>query len=141
MEKSGRYNTKQRDKLRSYLKDNSHRHITVEEIYESFRQSNNPIGTSTIYRYLDLLVREGVVRKFMVEKGSPACYQYFGESPQCNEHFHLRCNDCGQLFHVECDSLGRAAQEIEKEYGFKIDPSKTVFYGKCAYCGHSKEKK
>lgn len=139
MDKCGRYNTRQRDRINAYLQENSNRHITVDEIYDFFKENQHPIGVSTIYRYLDLLVDEGVVRKFMVEKGSPACYQYFGAVPHCHEHFHLKCDNCGKLFHVECSSLTQAAGEIEKSYGFKIDHAKTVLYGQCSHC--NKEKK
>ncbi len=135
MTEVNRYNTKQRERIRILLEKNKDRHMTADDIYESLREGDTAIGVSTIYRYLNLLVRQGLVRKFLVEKGQPACYQYYGESPSCCEHFHLKCNNCGKLFHVKSELLEKAKAEIEDDFGFIIDSSKTVFYGKCADCG------
>ena len=128
------YNTKQRDRIMEFLKANGDRHITVDVLFDAFRKEGKSIGKSTIYRYLDILVSEGVVGKFMIEEGHPACYQYCGDCSQCCEHYHLKCSGCGELFHIDSIYLEKAKDELMRLYGFAVDSSKTVFYGLCARC-------
>lgn len=134
MKKSGRYNTKQRDQIMAYLQKNKDDHITVEQLIEDFKEEGCAIGTSTVYRYLDLLVKEGVLRKYMIEEGCPACFQYSEPAKECKEHFHLKCSVCGELYHVESENLTKAEVELSEKYGFHIDSLKTVFYGYCKKC-------
>ncbi|MEE0776926.1 MAG: Fur family transcriptional regulator [Bacillota bacterium] len=133
------YNTKQRDRIMDYLLANRDRHITVDILFDAFREEGKSIGKSTIYRYLDILVNEGTVRKFKIEEGHPACYQYCGDHQHCCEHFHLKCDNCGELFHIDSDYLFKAKDELMNLYGFAVDSSKTVLYGRCAKCSGEDE--
>ena len=58
MEKVSKYNTKQREKILNYLKEAKGTHISADEIIKYFKEINEPIGKSTIYRYLNILVNE-----------------------------------------------------------------------------------
>ena len=71
---------------------------------------------------------------FGEEHFTAACYQNSGGKTGCREHFHLKCEGCGRLIHVECDELAKIASHMEKEHGFAVDSSKTVFYGICREC-------
>ena len=53
------------------------------------------IDQATIYRNLDLFVKEGLVKKFLFD-GSEAVY----ESAHTNHH-HAVCNDCEKVIHVD----------------------------------------
>ena len=87
-----------------------------------------------LYRQLDKLVESGVVRKFVIDGKTGACYQYIENEHECREHFHLKCISCGKLIHLNCDHLMSINKHIEEHHGFIIDPSQTVFYGRCADC-------
>ena len=134
MDKAARYNTKQRDRIMEYLKKKQNEHITVEQLIDDFKEEGISIGISTVYRYLDVLVKEGTVRKFTIEEGCPACFQYFESQNACKEHFHLKCNCCGALYHIESEHLTKAQAEVFRTFGFRVDPSKTVIYGECRKC-------
>ena len=58
-----KYNTKQKKALLEYLETARGRHITVAEIHAHFEGQGEPIGTTTLYRQMDEMVREGVLRK------------------------------------------------------------------------------
>ncbi len=128
------YKTKQKEILLDYLRQNSDSHLTAGEISSHLRESGSPLGTSTVYRRLDRLVSEGLVRKYIVDETSPACYQYVGENNCCCEHFHLKCTVCGKLIHLDCSLLQRIAAHVEESHGFVIDNTKTLLYGVCAEC-------
>ena len=137
--KKNNYNTKQRELLVSFFKDSNSNHITVQEISAYLTNEGKPMGISTIYRQLDRLVEEGIVRKYVLDGRSGACYQYVSEEQTCDSHFHLKCLSCGTLFHVDCSHLSDIDKHIFEHHGFTIDSSKTVFYGICEKCGGEAE--
>ena len=65
-----KYNTKQKRALLDYLETVRGRHITVAEIRAHFEAQGSPIGTTTLYRQMDEMVREGVLRKYIVDENS-----------------------------------------------------------------------
>lgn len=134
MGKIRKYKTKQQDLILNYLKEHSQGHVTVDQIYESLRSSEQQVGKTTVYRCLERLIEEGAVRKYIVEDGMSACFQYISSSKKCKEHYHLKCCKCGELIHLSCDFLGQVNQHIYQEHHFIVDSSKTVFYGICEKC-------
>lgn len=128
------YKTKQRDLILNYFIENNDRHVTAEEVVEYLKDQGTSVGKSTVYRYLEKLVSQGIVRRFFIEEGYGACYQYIGNNEQCHEHFHLKCLSCGALLHIECDFLVEAERHIVNDHGFIIDNTKTVLYGLCDKC-------
>lgn len=134
MKREAGYNTKQKEKLVDFLINNKDKHTTVQEISAYLSTEGSPLGTATIYRQLDKLVESGVVRKFVIDGKTGACYQYIENEHECREHFHLKCISCGKLIHLNCDHLMSINKHIEEHHGFIIDPSQTVFYGRCADC-------
>lgn len=134
MSQENTYRTKQKEYILQFLKGNQDKHLTVEMILIYLKKNNTPVGKSTVYRFLDVLVNQGLVRKYIIEEGKSACYQYVEVDHGCREHFHLKCSDCGYLYHVECDQLSEIDGHIFEHHRFKVDNSKTVFYGVCEDC-------
>ena len=133
MEKS--YKTKQRVAILEYLKNNIDNHITADNIIEYFKSIDNPIGKSTVYRYLDSLVEENIIRKYFgAERGEAACFQYIEDGNECHTHFHMKCSKCGSLIHLDCHDMEELAEHIFKEHKFKLDICKTILYGTCEKC-------
>ena len=89
------------------------------------------VGKTTIYRYLEQLANEGVVRKYRMQDGT--CYQY-QDDLQCREHHHLKCLYCGELIHLECAQLRELEKHVQLQHGFQIDNTQTVLYGMCENC-------
>jgi Fur family ferric uptake transcriptional regulator len=86
-------------------------------------------------------VDAGTVRKYTIEEGKCACYQYVGDSEynHCCEHYHLKCSECGKLLHVSCEFMDEINEHIKNEHNFIIDNSKTVFYGICKECANNEQ--
>ncbi len=127
------YNTQQRELILGLLKENAGRHLTAEEIETMTRRGGKPVGKSTVYRYLDKLVSQGAVRKYIAEEGKSACYQYTGAAP-CKNHYHLKCSACGRLLHVECEFLDEVGAHVLEHHGFVLSEEKTILYGLCREC-------
>ena len=125
------YNTRQRELILDYIKKNAKKHLTADDIADALKAEQ--VGKTTVYRYLEKLCEQNIVRKFILSEGKSACYQYNDEK-QCHDHFHMKCLKCGKLFHLECDHLKDIAAHISKMHDFTIDSSRTVFYGICGEC-------
>ena len=134
MKRDSGYKTKQKEKILDYLIRNKEKHTNVQEIITFLTAEGNPIGTATIYRQLDKLVDCGIVRRYNFDGKTGACYQYIENKEECHEHFHLKCTICGKLIHLNCDRLSNINRHIFEKHGFQVDPSQTVFYGKCSEC-------
>ena len=128
------YHTRQRERILAVLQNSAGEHITADTLAARLEAEGNAVGKSTVYRYLDNLVGQGVVRKYIVEEGKRACYQYVGESAHCSNHYHLKCSRCGALLHVECTFLDEVGSHILAHHGFQLDGEKTVLYGICLNC-------
>ncbi|MDR0624286.1 MAG: transcriptional repressor [Treponema sp.] len=128
------YATRQGKRILDYLESLGGRHVTVYEAARFFAGEGEGIGQTTIYRHLEKLTEEGKLRKYILNDGKSACYQYVDDGAECREHFHLKCEKCGTLIHLECDVLKKIRRHIFKEHRFRINALKTVFYGRCEHC-------
>jgi Fe2+ or Zn2+ uptake regulation protein len=131
---SNKYSTNQRILILKFLNESNGKHITVDDVELNLKETQHPVGKSTIYRYFDLLVSEGKLRKYTGINGKSACYQYTEQMDKCNEHYHLICDGCEKLFHIECNYLDKANIQIANKYNFSINKLKTTFHGLCQKC-------
>lgn len=126
------YKTRQKEAILEFFKG-ADRHVTVNEVANYLRESGNPVGVTTVYRYIDTLLSSGLVQKYMLEGENSAVYEYIG-SDCCRNHFHLKCELCGKLIHMECDQMRVLYDHVQMDHDFQVSSSKTVFWGKCGSC-------
>jgi Fur family ferric uptake transcriptional regulator len=132
----GNYSTKQRSAVLEYLKTMKDRHVTAAGIAAHFAENNagETVGRTTVYRQLERLEREGLIRKYTGD-ANIACYQFTGgDEEPASAHYHLKCENCGGLFHLRCRTLECIAEHILREHDFRVDSRKTVYYGICGAC-------
>ena len=131
-----KYKTKQREILLAYFETVPGVHVTASDVCEHFKSLDAPIGQSTIYRNLESLVDEGIIKKYVIDGSSPACFEYVG--PDSHEDveicFHCKCEKCGKLIHLHCDELDEIQEHLLAEHHFKLNRVRTVFYGLCEQC-------
>ena len=123
-----KYKTKHRYELINYLEKNKDRHLTIQEIQSDLKD----IPVATLYRLMDSLLEEGLIRKYIIGPNSACCFQFNDE--HCHEHFHLICEKCGKLIHLKCDEVDHLISHINADHSFKIDTSKINLYGLCEDC-------
>lgn len=128
------YNTRQREIVLDYVKSSGGSHLNIEDINEHLKKEGYLVGKTTVYRYLELLAEKGIVKKFFIENGLPACYQYVDNSQFCNSHYHLKCTICGRLIHMECNHFEEMASHVFEDHKFTLDKTKIVLYGMCENC-------
>lgn len=130
------HHTRQGRALLDFLESVRSRHFTASQIKTSLDARGVNMGMATIYRQMDRLVQEGVVRKYTLDIGDSACYEYVGRetATDCTSHFHCKCEQCGTLIHMDCDELQAIQSHLQQEHGFRWNAGRTVFYGVCAQC-------
>ncbi len=131
-----KYKTKQRVAILEFIENNKDKEITANDILMYLNKNEFKASQTTIYRYLDNLVKEGIIKKYYSEEKSSSCFQYIGK--KCNEHYHLKCNICGEITHLDSEIFSSIEKKIIDKYGFKIDNIKTILYGTCKKCSKTK---
>ena len=123
------YHTKQKEQILAYMKGIPGKHVTASQVYAALKDGGSRIGSTTVYRSLENLVNEGVVKKYHIEVGCPACFEYVGENEssavtgtQAASCFHCKCEKCGRLIHVHCEELEAYFRHLQMEHDFTIDP-------------------
>ena len=136
------YKTKQMTEILTFLKSVQEEHVTVSDICKYFRQQGIAVGTTTVYRQLEKMVKEGLVAKYVIDGTSSACFQYVGEHKE-SEHtscYHCKCEKCGKLIHLHCGEVESLKNHMMEHHNFQMDPLRTVCYGICSECREKEEK-
>lgn len=128
------YNTKQKSAIMSCIKNMGDKHFTIDSLCAKMLKDGEVIGRTTVYRFVEKLSSDGVLKKYAALSGESVCYQYVGGVDSCHEHFHLKCEKCGTLIHMECEELSEVTEHIKAHHGFVFNPLKTVIYGVCEGC-------
>ena len=124
------YHTHQRASLLNFLKENSERAFTIEEIIENL--NNSEIAKSTVYRLMQKLVEESLVHRTVKGNSRSFVYQYISDE-KCENHLHMKCTDCGKVYHLDSGVTSIIQNNIKSNTSFEID-SHTVLLGKCGEC-------
>lgn len=135
------YRTKQQTAILNYMQSMGGGYVTVNQIAEHFKENNEAVGMTTIYRHLEKFQKEGLVQKIMLDGNSGACYQYIGQNDDEQScHFLLKCEDCGDILDMGCNHMTELYSHVRDEHHFNVNPHRTMFYGTCEKCLHDRDK-
>jgi Fe2+ or Zn2+ uptake regulation protein len=91
-------------------------HRDAEEIYLSLRNKGENVSRATLYRTIDVLVKNRLVRKLELGDGR-ARYENKINSAH---HDHLICIQCGKIEEFMDDEIEARQNDIVKDFGFKM---------------------
>ena len=115
LKKEGLRYTLQRQSVWDEIK-RSEEHRDAESIYQSLRDDNISVSRATVYRTIDVLVKNKMVRKMDVGDGK-SLY----EPKLDNEHHdHMICVDSGKIIEFFDQELELLQDKIAKKYGYKV---------------------
>ena len=104
------------------------RHVTADDLTAAVQAEHPDIAKSTVYRILDALERQGVVRHAHMGHG-PAVYHLNDD-----DHLHLVCEVCGKVTEVPQAAYARFADMLARQYSFTAAPHHFAVHGRCAAC-------
>jgi len=93
-------------------------HPTADNIIEYIRESHPNIATGTVYKVLDTLVENGLIKKVTTDKD---VMRYDGI---IENHHHLYCSECDLIEDYKDEELDKLLQnhfKNKKIDGFKIE--------------------
>ena len=103
-------------------------HLSPAEVYKKARIELPRLTEPTVYRTLEFLAENGLIRSSHAGNGH-LTYEIADE-----EHHHVICRRCGGEIEVEHSLLGELYQKLESVSGFKHIDSHITFFGVCPKC-------
>jgi len=94
----------------------SEEHRDAEEIYLSLREDGVNASRATVYRTIDVLVKNRLVRKLELGDGK-ARYE---NKMDASHHDHLICVQCGRIEEFMDNKIEKIQDDIVKKFGFKM---------------------
>lgn len=94
----------------------SQEHQDVEDIYMNLRKKNINVSRATVYRTIDVLEKNRLVRKMDVGDGRSR----YESRNNDDHHDHMICLDTGDIIEFFDEELEALQEEIAKRHGYKV---------------------
>ena len=120
--------TPQRLMILSAIED-SHDHISAEEIYAQVAARYPHVNISTVYRTLELLKRLGLVYEINLGEGR---IRFHAEGR--GHHHHLICQNCGTVIDIDESMLSPLRDALLRDYHFMAELRHVAVFGICENC-------
>ncbi|MFC1969042.1 Fur family transcriptional regulator [Chloroflexota bacterium] len=109
--------------------ENSHDHISAEEIYSQVVAKYPNVNISTIYRTLELLEQLGLVTETDLGGGRVRYHP-----ADKGHHHHLICQECGAVIDLDEATLSPLRTALLRQYNFTADLRHLGIFGHCKKC-------
>ncbi len=107
-------------------------HPTADYIYEVLKKELPSISLATVYRNLNQLAENGMIKKIEGLDGSV----HFDHN--LSKHYHFICTKCNKVYDVPYDVAPDLADKVLSQTGLIIESYDISFKGICPEC-HKKE--
>lgn len=114
------------------------KHLSADELFSLARNVSPGIGLATIYRALEFLSNNGMIKKLDFGTGMSK-YELKQETEE-GYHQYIVCEICGKVFDHNCldsqevEMFKYFAKKVRSKYDFEIDLNRVQFYGVCSKC-------
>lgn len=103
-------------------------HPTADYVYNYLKEDNPELSLGTVYRNLNFLAENNMLKKISVPNGSD-CFD-----GTLTDHQHLVCIKCGEVSDICISELSVIENKIYNKTGFSINTSSLAFEGICQKC-------
>ncbi len=108
----------------------SDRHLSADDIARELSARGHEVGTATVYRTLELLVRSGL----LVERDFGEGFRRYEPARDVPHHEHLMCTVCGRVTEFRDERLERMTMIVADAHGYARQRHRLVIYGICPSC-------
>jgi len=105
-------------------------HRDAEEIYFTIIQGGQKVSRATVYRTIDVLVKNNLVRKLELGDGRTR----YENKLDSSHHDHIICIQCGKINEFMDEDIEKLQDEIAKKYQYKIVRHIHQIFGLCKDC-------
>ena len=106
-------------------------HPSADQIYLDVRAIDDRISRGTVYRNLNVLVRQEEV--FQVKLPHLDRFEV-----QFDKHYHLLCTECGAVCDVPLPYHGELDEQAAEKTGYAVERHRAIFEGLCPDCRRKK---
>ncbi len=103
-------------------------HPTADELYTKVKHKLSGISLSTVYRNLEILCEEGLIKRLQFSSGQT---RY---DATMSTHHHIRCVKCGRVGDIDFEQTQRIIELANKKSGYAVLDCKLEFIGICPKC-------
>ena len=103
-------------------------HPTADEVYSMVRVQLPKVSLGTVYRNLDLLAKQGLIRT-LATAGEQRRYDGV-----LDDHHHIRCEVCGRIDDIELGNTERLDELVVGGRGYEVHGYTLCFVGICGEC-------
>jgi Fur family transcriptional regulator, ferric uptake regulator len=107
-------------------------HLSAEDVTRRARPAGS-VGTATVYRTLELLVKSGLVAERDFGEG----FKRYEAVPPGQTHEHCVCSSCGRVIEFSNDRLERMIELLAEEVAFRPHHHRLEVFGVCRECQQS----
>ena len=123
-----RRNTRQRQLVLDTVRATSE-HPTADEIYSAIRKVDEHVSRGTVYRNLNQLSDQQIIRRVGVINGQERF------DADTRPHAHFVCNRCGTVLDLPDFPPSRQyIQSLSTQYGFTVEGHESNLRGLCQDC-------
>lgn len=108
-------------------------HPTADEVYELVRMAMPKISLGTVYRNLERLTQQGLIRKLELA-GSQKRFD-----ATLDPHYHVRCTVCHSVEDVSLGAGNDLEERAQARSDYRITGHRLKFLGICPRCSSLQE--
>lgn len=156
------YNTRRWRAFLALMAERNGELLSQRQIMAALEAHRIQVGSSTLYRYLNRLVVEGLASVYSIGHYVPdgdalpqtmasgnartdgqaqrrqtrytSLYRFTGGNKKPDVGFLCRCETCGKIFLTGAEATEVLAEALRRECGIELDPCRTILYGRCEEC-------
>jgi Fur family ferric uptake transcriptional regulator len=111
-----------------HLLQHHDRAVSAQDIHSELRNSEKSVGLATVYRSLDTLKLQGLIKALTLPNGETV----YSVMP-ADKH-HLNCLNCGKSLPIDCCPIYDLGNQLAKQHTFQIYYHTLEFFGLCNHC-------
>ena len=123
--KNLRYTQQRQEVWDEICSTNEHR--DAEDIYNSLRKRQTNVSRATVYRTIDVLVKNNLVRRLDLGDGRSRFENKMGIA----HHDHIVCLNCRKIVEFMNEDIEEIQEQVAKEMGFEIVRHVHQLFGHC----------
>lgn len=123
--------SKQRELILNTVLENKV-HPTADYVYNLLKESNPELSLGTVYRNLNILAKNKMLKKISIPNGSD-CFD-----GTLAEHQHIICTECGKVVDICITDLNKICKTVYEKTGFEVNCTSLAIEGICSDCRKKK---
>ena len=105
-------------------------HRECEDIYLALKQRDRNVSRATVYRTMDILVKNDFARKLELGDGRSR----YESKLNIPHHDHLICTSCGKIVEFMNQKIENLQEDIAQQYDFILNRHIHQLFGICKKC-------